>query len=58
MDQHAFIDLDLTAQRAFELLRIIDRAVLDDHRADGDDQVALEVQPGRFQIQHHQSLLA
>ncbi len=57
VDQHAFSDLDLTAEGAFELLGIVDGAVFDDHCADGDDQVALEVQPGGFQIQHHQTLL-
>ena len=58
VDQHAFGDLDLAPQGAFELLRIVDGAVFDGHRADGNDLVALEVQAGGFQIEHHHALFA
>ena len=58
MDQYAFVYLDLATQGALELLGIGDGAVLDYHCADGDHQVALEMQAGGFQIQDDQPLLA
>ncbi|MNY16504.1 hypothetical protein D3C86_1497710 [compost metagenome] len=57
VDQHGLVDLDLAAQGAFELLGHVDGAVLDGDRADRDDDVAVEVQAGGFQVEHHEALL-
>ncbi|MNL79569.1 hypothetical protein D3C87_2062090 [compost metagenome] len=45
-------------QRALELLAEVDRPVLDHHRADGQQPILVQVQPGGFQVEYHPALLA
>src|SRR5690606_36659435 len=56
--QHALAELLVGApQRAFELLAQVDSALVDDHRAYRQHDIAAGIQAAGFQVQHDHALL-